>query len=324
MDSTTKQYIPVPINEFVRGVVIQVDLYIRLNEDKFVLVGRGGQHSNVDQFRAYADKEVHYLWVTKAEYPKLSNQSLALAGIALEKLDLDDKQKTKIVVTAARSTFRQIDHMGFDVATYNNAKQITQAVITVAESNKSLADLFNSLTNFDDQILTHSVAVSTVSVMLGHAMAYQQRSTLEKLSLGGLLHDIGLKALPRELIHKPLVEMTHEELALYETHPAKGMQMLQSIGIVPDDVVSIVYEHHENSLGQGYPQRIRDLKIHPLAKIVGVANAYVELIFQGPNNPVPRSPQEAAEHMEKVLGAPYNREVFRALKKLAQAVKKAA
>ncbi len=324
MELMAKDYVPIPINEFIRGVMIQVDLYIRLGDDKFVLVGRAGQHSNIDQFRNYSDKEVHYLWVTKGEYHKVAQQSINLAGIVIQKKELDERQKAKIVTQAARSVFRQIEHLGFDVETYNNSRQVTDAVIGMVESHRSMADLFLSLGTFSDQLLVHSVAVSSLAVMIGQSMGFEKRVTLEKLALGGLLHDIGMKALPKAIYTKAQAEMSAEELQVYETHSYKGMQMLQSLGVVPDDIVSIVYEHHENSIGQGFPQRIRDVKIHPLAKIVSLANGYANLILPNPNCPVPKNPREALVFIEHTLGIPYNREAFRALKRMIEAEKKAA
>ena len=100
--------------------------------------------------------------------------------------------------------------------------------------------------------------------------------------------------------------------------------MLLGLGVVPDDVVSIVYEHHENSIGQGFPQRLRDVKMHPLAKVVALADAYATLIIANPNCPVPKNPREALMYIEHTLGIPYNREAFRALKRIVDADQKAA
>ena len=110
--------------------------------------------------------------------------------------------------------------------------------------------------------------------------------------------------------------MTNEELQLYETHAYKGAQLLAGLGVVPDDIVAMVYEHHENALGQGYPQRIRDLKTHPLAKIVALANQFVELTVEGPDCVKPRTAREAVNFIEQVMGLPFNKEAFRALKRI--------
>jgi putative nucleotidyltransferase with HDIG domain len=217
-----------------------------------------------------------------------------------------------------------LDHMGMDIEAYNNARQITEAVVGLVENHKALSALFLSLAKFSDQLVAHSVAVSAISVMIGQNLGFTKRATLEKLSLGGMLHDIGLKALPRELLDKPLASMTAEEIQVYETHSYRGMQMLQSLGIVPDDIVSIIYEHHENSIGQGFPQRLRDVKMHPLARVVSLANGYCNLILPNVNCPVPKNAREALMYIEHTLGIPYNREAFRALKKVVEAEKKAA
>jgi putative nucleotidyltransferase with HDIG domain len=324
MDETAKDFLPIPISEFAKGVSIPVDLYIRLGDDKFVLVAKAATKSDVEQFKNYQNREVAYLWVRKKEYYKLSHQSMSLAGIAMSKKDLDDKQRTTLVTHAARSMFRQIEHLGMDLEAYNNSKQITEAVIGLVESHRTLSDLFASLRAFSDHLLSHSVAVSALSVLIGTKMGFEKRATLEKLALGGLLHDIGMKALPAELIVKPMAIMTAEEIQLYETHAYKGMQMLASLGIVPDDIVSIVYEHHENSIGQGFPQRLRDVKMHPLAKITALADGYANLILPNANCPVPKNPREALMYIEHTLGVPYNRDAFRALKKVIETEKKAA
>lgn len=321
---TAPDFVPIPLHEFVNGVLIPVDLFVRLAEEKFVLVGKAGTHSNVDQFKNYQNKEIAYLWVRKKEYYKMAHQSITLAGIALTKKDLTDKQRTSLVAHAARSVFRQLHHLGFDLELYNGAKQIMEAVVGLIENHRVLTDLFESLAGVSDQLLSHSLAVSSLSVVIGQALGYEKKVTLEKLAMGGLLHDIGLKAIPAELVKKPMATMTSEEIQLWETHAYKGQQMLLSLGIVPDDVVSIVYEHHENSIGQGFPQRLRDVKIHPLAKVVVLADAYANLILPNVNCPVPKNPREAVMYIEHTLGIPYNKEAFRALKRIIDGEKKAA
>lgn len=318
------EFIPIPIGDFVTGVTIPVDLYVRLGDEKFVLVAKASTQSNIDQFKNYQNKEVTYVWVRKKEYYKLTHQAISIAGIAITKKDLDDKHKTTLVTYAARNMFRQLDTMGFDLELYNNAKQVSEAVIGLVETHKSINDLLMSLKTHSDHLMAHSIAVSGLSVLIGQEIGLEKRSNLEKLAMGGLLHDIGMKALPADLLKKSLAEMTGDEIALYETHSFRGMQMLQSLGIVPDDIVSMVYEHHENSIGQGFPQRIRDVKIHPLAKVISLANGYVELILEGPNCKTPKNAREALVYIEHTLGIPYNRDAFRALKRIIEAEKKAA
>lgn len=319
MDDSTNDFLPIPIGDFAKGVTVPVDLYVRLADDKFVMVAKSGTKSDVQQFRNYQDKEVSYLWVKKKAYYKICHQMMGLAGIAINKKDLDAKIKTTVITHAARTVFRQLDHLGFDLDAYSNAKQMSDVVISLSENHKGLGDLIGSLASFNDEILNHSVAVSVISVMIGQEMGFEKKATLEKLGLAGMLHDVGMKALPLELTQKPIALMTPDEVRHYETHAFRGMQMLTSLGIVPDDIVSMIYEHHENSIGQGYPQRLRDMKMHPMAKIVALADAYASLVLVNVNCPVAKNPREALMYIEHTLGIPYNKEAFRALKRVVHA-----
>ncbi len=309
------------ISEFIDGISIPVDLHVKISDDKFVVIAKAGQKTLVEQLSSYQSKKLEYLWVRKKDYSKLTRQSVTLAGIVVNKDNIKLENKSSIISIAASSVFNQLEHMGISIEMYNNAKQVTEATMSLAENHKDLSGLMQSLVKSSDELLNHCMAVSALSVMIGVHMGWEKKVTLEKLALGGLLHDIGLKSLPPELLKKPISQMTFEETQLFETHPYRGMQMLQSLGIVPEDIVSIVYEHQENSLGQGYPQRIRDVKIHPLAKVVALADQFVYLTVKNINTPVPKSPREAIMFIEHTLGTPYNKEAFKALKNLVDGSK---
>jgi putative nucleotidyltransferase with HDIG domain len=313
---TLQDVLPIPITDFITTLALPTDVFVRLSEDKFILICKAGVKTSLEQLSSYQSKDVQYVWVRKVDYFKLSHQSITLAGLAIRNGDLQTQQKTRVLSAAAKTVFHQFEHVGISTAVYNDAKLITEATVNLVESHVLLADLFESLNDCADNLLQHSMAVSLLSAMVGTAMGWEKRQTIEKLALGGLLHDIGLKTLPPELLTKSLAQMTPEETHLYETHPYRGMQLLLSLGIVPDDVVSIIYEHQENALGQGYPQRIRDIKMHPLARVVSAVDYFTNLTFPNVNCPIPKNAREAIVYMEHTIGAPFNREVFRTLKKV--------
>lgn len=313
MADPKQQMIPIPISEFISGTTVPVDLFVLIGDEKFVQIAKAGTKTQIDQLKTYENKEVHYLWVKKHDYSKLVKTNLTIAGVVVQHQALDAKQKTHVLSNAANQVFRQLNEMGISFEAYSQSKQVVEATICLAENHPDLAQLFVALNEISDDLLRHSMAVCCVSTLIAHAMNWDSRSTIEKLALGALLHDLGKKALPPDLLNKPKSQMTFEETQIYESHPYKGMQMLVGLNMVPDDVISIVYEHHENALGLGYPRKLRNAKTHPLARVVALADEFVGLTVTNVNCPVPKTPREALMVIDVTMGQPYDKLCFKAL-----------
>lgn len=309
---------PLPIDEIITEMAVPADLFIRLSDQKFVLIAKAGTKPEIDRFRNYQSKEVVYLWVDAKEYSKLTKQALTVAGVAMQIDQWDDKAKTSAVSQAARGVFTSIENQGMTPEVFHHAKQVQEVVVTMVERQKSLAEMFESLKSCSDVLVAHSVAVSAISVMIGRELGFEKKENLEKLALGGLLHDIGIKGLPKHLLGRPITEMTPEEIHEWQQHTFLGMDMLQKLKIVPEDIVAMAFEHHENSAGTGFPLQIRDVKIQSLAKIVGLANAYVDMVLPNVNPRSLKTPVEALHYIEETFGQPYNKEIFAALKRVIQ------
>ncbi len=188
--------IPVAIGEFINGVTTPVDLYVRLSERKFVLVAKTGATHQKNQLSSYKDKRVDYLWVRKDQYHKVARQAIAIAGIVVKSDRLNSEQKTRVVSTAAKSCLSRWTKW-ISIDAYQQAKQVTEVTIALVESHKDLSSLLGSLAEASDELIRHSMAVSALSVMIAQSMNWENKLTLEKLALGGLLHDIGKKSLPK-------------------------------------------------------------------------------------------------------------------------------
>jgi putative nucleotidyltransferase with HDIG domain len=314
MDLQDKEMVPIPIQEFLSGPTIPVNLYVRLSDDKFVCVAKEDSKTQLDHLRSYEDREVEYLFIRRDDYNRYVGTNLMIAGVILNRNEIAVEGKIDFLTRASTAVMREIELLGFSYESYEHAKQVAVATSTLVAAKPDLNAVLLSLSRSPNNILAHSVATGAIAVMIGRTMGWTKPATLEKLSLGGLLHDVGLREIPPEIVAKPRAELTFDELLILESHPFRSMEILRSVASVPDDVVAIAYEHHENAIGQGYPRKIRDLRMNPLAKVVALADQFVELTIRSPNCPNPKSAKEALNFMENIMGQPYNREAFAALR----------
>ena len=61
MANPVQQMVPIPITEFIAGSTNPVDLYVKIGEDKFILIAKQNGKTQKDQLKTYENKDVHYL-----------------------------------------------------------------------------------------------------------------------------------------------------------------------------------------------------------------------------------------------------------------------
>jgi len=318
------EMVAVSREEFIPGRVVPADVFVQLSQDKYVMIARQGTKAAFNELHIAERDDIVSYYLRKEDYRNCVAQNLSVAGILMSRADIPDEAKVSFLARTADSVFKEIGLMGFQTHAMEHSKQVAANIRTLVAGKDDLRGLMSLLDGVSNNLVRHSMAVSAIAVMIAKGLDWVLPATLEKLALGGLLHDVGMKELPPELLEKPRHMMTPAEVELYESHVFRGVEILRSMPSISDDLVSMVFEHHENALGLGYPRKIRDLKMQPLSRIIALADAFADLTLENSNNAKMRTAEEAIEYIEVILGQPYSRQAFQGLKQILQisAVKK--
>jgi putative nucleotidyltransferase with HDIG domain len=132
--------------------------------------------------------------------------------------------------------------------------------------------LLSSLGNKDKSLVTHALSVCTLSLAFGRFLGFDSNA-LAGIGMGALLHDIGELKLPDKVLRNA-VNASTEERELLEQHTAIGAVMLKKLKGMPENVVTIVHDHHERADGSGYPRRLTGPDIGLHTKVVSIADTY--------------------------------------------------
>lgn len=123
----------------------------------------------------------------------------------------------------------------------------------------------------------------------------------------GLLHDIGLMALPEDLRKKPVYDMTTKELASYQQHPLFAeMALAAAPGL--ENVAKIVKQHHERLDGSGFPEGLYAKDVTKIARIITVVAEYHDL-YHGLLIPRCLGHQDAKKYLQKNSGLAYDTQI---------------
>ena len=95
---------------------------------------------------------------------------------------------------------------------------------------------------------------------------------LQALRRGGMLHDIGMLAIPESVILKS-GPLDQTEFDVVKTHTTVGDSLCSNLRSL-QSVRPMVRHHHERRDGTGYPDRLHGNEIPLLAQIIGIVDVY--------------------------------------------------
>lgn len=161
------------------------------------------------------------------------------------------------------------------------AKELTRNLV-----NERYNTLLNVVFESDSETYNHSLNVANLAVSVGISMGLSANE-LRILAAGSLLHDIGKSQIDSRIISKP-GKLTEEEYEIIKKHPELGFHMLEQYD-VENAIKQIVYQHHEDWDGSGYPRQLFGTTSYRLARLVHIVDVYEALCAKRPyKNPMPR------------------------------------
>ena len=105
-----------------------------------------------------------------------------------------------------------------------------------------------------DYALEQSIDSAIIAAMIGKTIGLP-RERLYQLTLGALLHDVGMIFVPKQIVNKP-EPLTDDEREIVQRHPALGWRLLREGKGADRNLLAhhVCYQHHENQDGTGYPR----------------------------------------------------------------------
>lgn len=155
----------------------------------------------------------------------------------------------------------------------------------------------------------HSRRVGAVSEQIARVMNCSD-AVVTQVRRAGLMHDLGLVAVPSYTLDRPWRELSESERDAYRLHPYHGERILKRVPIF-ESLAEIVGTHQERADGSGYYRGLASANISLGARIIGVADRLDELTHGEPGTPA-LSIEGAVQALSK---EPVDQEVVTALRR---------
>ncbi len=203
-------------------------------------------------------------------------------------------------------------------------RRVRERTREIEEKNRTLNKLYRRLrTSFYQTIKVmvelmgllnpslggHSKRVAAMSRDMAIRMGLEENE-VSLIETAGILHDIGLIGMPSSVLKGGMKNLSGVEREVYRRHPEMGQATLSLIRELRQ-VGTIVRSHHERFDGKGFPNGLRGEEIPLASRIIGVVDAYDEMVHGGDTGSEREARKRVREYLKTYSGHTFDPEIVK-------------
>lgn len=303
-------YLAVPTASMLHYPRALSDIFVKLPNQRMVRILRKGDPLDLERIGRFGTNDVQALYVYKSEFSDVVGD-LVRGAAAFGQRNVTSDQKISRFFDVAESVYVELLKLPLSDEAFARTLQVTGEISANMQAKPDFTKLIRSVVSLGDEFARHSLGTVVVANMLMVPLEWTTKKLVEPVTMGAFFHDIGLREVPEELRTKPRIEMSHEEIQAWEAHVGIGVHLLNSVNFLAPEVLRIVQEHHETPNGTGFPNRLRQDRMFPMARVVSLANVLAHDIFDAPENGQPFSIENLLKKIDHVYSVMYGPELGR-------------
>ncbi len=287
-------YIPVSLKKFRPDSLVNFNLYIKVKnrlvlyrDQNIVITGK-----DIENLKANGVENLYIKKEDRKKYREYLEKNLE--GI-LKNPEVDLSVKATYLYESAVNVVEDIfKHPKRGEIIKRSKKIVNHTVDFILSGPDAFVNLLQ-IRAHDYYTFTHSVNVCTFAIALANKISAFDDKTLRELGVGALLHDLGKAMVDPKIINKPS-KLTPAEWEEMKKHPEYGVMLAKESGLVSEQSMLIIGQHHEKYNGTGYPKGLKGNQISLFGRIGTIVDVF-DAITTTRSYSRAKEPIEAAKFM---------------------------
>lgn len=188
------------------------------------------------------------------------------------------------------------------------AEAVVRALAVALHGGSAAMAPLLRLQDVNDYATAHAINVSLLAMSLAEQRGLGA-GDVRAIGVAGLLHDVGMAAVPREVLMKPAA-LSGIEWALVRQHPIHGARILLAREKELALPAIVAHEHHMLANGSGYPEVRFPRERHFVTRLVQICDVYDALRSNRPQR-VAWDGDRALRYLEDGAGPMFDAELVR-------------
>lgn len=253
------------------------DIYIKISEQKYIKIFEKDNVIDKNQLQKYKDKDEARFCIVE------SSKELLFESLEKEIVRSGNKKAIKSSDISAKINlvYNFAQNFVISESVQEEILSISSDVTNVVLSDNKLREYIEKIKKSNNIRSAHCLLTSFLAVLIAKDNSNFSTVSYQKLSMAGILHEIGIEEnlfLKSEVQRVDMNELSWREIKKYKNHSIDGAKIIEECKKIPQDVVNLVLEHHEKPDGSGFPHGKNFQQISQLSATFIVADTF-SMIF---------------------------------------------
>lgn len=276
--------IPVKSEVFLRVNSVPCDVYVKLSSEKFIKIINKNSLFSTEVIVKLINKEIKHLFINKSEL-SLYGESITQTVHAMLKAKvskMDDSAKSQMTGRALEIVKSNLIKCGFNQSILDATEEVIKLQVDMITHSPELSKFMDKFQLYRKMDTEHSRLVSFLCVAILKEIGWDSESTLHKMCLASLFHDI---ALPEESYNMARAEdyvnnLSASEKAIYQNHCEESAHLAKNFSSIAPGMEQVILEHHELPDGSGFPKGLTATHVHALSACLHLADMTADCMWQ--------------------------------------------
>ena len=278
-----ERYQRVSIIQLYRLREVVCDVYLKLSAGKMIKIFNQGTTYSCSDLDKYCDKGVDYLYVAEQDFDSYYASYLA-SQYMIEQSELSAEQLPDAVASSLKAVRGMIHSVGVTPRVERLVVKSIEHIEHQVDADQKISQMLNSLRSRNDYLADHSYLMAFLTSAVCREMDWASNETQQKLAYASLLHDALLvditMATELEMDLAAKIDVTQDERSEFRKHPYLMANLITQSDTIPENVSSIIANHHEMPDGSGYPRGLRADQVSQMDALFIVVHCFVDQFYK--------------------------------------------
>lgn len=279
-------FIPIHVASLRVDSVTGFDLYLQVRPDEpVVLYAERNTPFTEASRRRLVDNRVEQLFISgeqQDEYRRYLETNLV---DILQDSEVETESKCEILYASAHGLMRDVYADPSTGGGLLRSRDLAYCTIGLLHHQRPALRHLIETAAADYDLCSHAVNGFVLGIGLAMRAGLGSAKELGEFGTGALLRDVGMTQIPESVRDNP-GKLTVSQFEQLKRHPEMGEQILRQLGGANNSLAAnLVRHHHEKYDGTGYPDRLAGTAIHPLVRVLTIADVFDALTTNRAHKP---------------------------------------